>query len=39
MAFLCFAAALILEMVTLGRRETKRLLYVTLPAPPALEHT
>ena len=33
LAVLCFAAGLILEMVTLGRRETKRLLYLTFPAP------
>jgi glycosyltransferase involved in cell wall biosynthesis len=33
LACLCFAAGLILEMVTLGRRETRRLLYLSLPAP------
>ena len=37
LAFSCLATGLILEMVTLGRRETKRLVYLTLPAPPSLE--
>ncbi|MBI2818838.1 MAG: glycosyl transferase, partial [Acidobacteria bacterium] len=34
LAFLMFASGLILEMVTLGRRESKRLRYLALPAPP-----
>jgi len=34
LAFLSLASGLILEMVTLGRRETKRLRYLALPAPP-----
>jgi glycosyltransferase involved in cell wall biosynthesis len=33
MALLCLASGFILEMVTLGRREAKRLLYLTFPAP------
>lgn len=33
LAFLSLASGLILEMVTLGRRESKRLRYLTLPAP------
>ena len=35
LAFLLAASGLILEMVTVGRRETKRLRYLALPAPPA----
>jgi glycosyltransferase involved in cell wall biosynthesis len=34
LAILLFASGLILEMVTLGRREAKRLRYLSLPAPP-----
>jgi glycosyltransferase involved in cell wall biosynthesis len=34
LAFLLFAAGLILDMVTLGRREAKRLSYLALPPPP-----
>ena len=34
LAFLSLASGLILEMVTLGRRESKRLRYLALPAPP-----
>jgi hypothetical protein len=37
LAFLLFASGLILEMVTLGRRESKRLRYLALPAPPPPE--
>lgn len=33
LSFLCLASGFILENVTLGRRETKRLRYLTLPAP------
>jgi glycosyltransferase involved in cell wall biosynthesis len=33
LAFLLLASGLILEMVTLGRRESKRLRYLALPAP------
>jgi hypothetical protein len=33
LAFLCLASGMILEMVTLARRETKRLRYLALPAP------
>ncbi|HWP85581.1 MAG TPA: glycosyltransferase family 2 protein [Terriglobia bacterium] len=36
LAFLLFVSGLILEMVTLGRRESKRLRYLALPAPPPL---
>jgi glycosyltransferase involved in cell wall biosynthesis len=36
LAFLLFASGLILDMVTLGRREAKRLSYLALP-PPTLE--
>jgi glycosyltransferase involved in cell wall biosynthesis len=35
LAFLLAASGLILEMVTVGRRESKRLRYLALPAPPA----
>lgn len=35
LAFLSLVAGLILEMVTLGRREAKRLRYLALSAPPA----
>ena len=35
LAFLLAASGLILEMVTVGRRETKRLRYLALPEPPA----
>jgi len=34
LAFLLLASGIILEMVTLGRRESKRLRYLALPAPP-----
>jgi glycosyltransferase involved in cell wall biosynthesis len=37
LAFLMFSSGLILEMVTLGRRETKRLRYLSYPAPPAAD--
>ena len=37
LAFLCLASGFILDMVALGRRETKRLLYLTLSAPPPPE--
>ena len=37
LAFLCLTSGFILDMVTIGRRETKRLLYLTLPAPPPQE--
>jgi glycosyltransferase involved in cell wall biosynthesis len=34
LAFLLLASGIILDMVTLGRREAKRLRYLALPAPP-----
>ena len=34
LAFLLMASGIILDMVTLGRREAKRLRYLALPAPP-----
>ncbi len=33
LAFLCLATGLILDLVTLGRREAKRLAYLSIPAP------
>ncbi len=37
LAFLSLASGFIIDMVTLGRRETKRLRYLALPAPPSPE--
>jgi hypothetical protein len=37
LAFLLAASGLILDMVTLGRREAKRLRYLAHPAPPPLD--
>jgi hypothetical protein len=34
LAFLSLASGMILDLVTLGRRETERLRYLALPAPP-----
>jgi hypothetical protein len=37
LACLLLASGLILDIVTLGRREAKRLRYLSLPAPPPVE--
>jgi len=39
LAFLSLASGLIIDMVTLGRREAKRLRYLALPPPPRPERT
>ena len=35
LAFLCLASGLILETVTRGRQEAKRMVYLSIPAPPS----
>lgn len=37
LSFLCLAIGLVLETVTRGRQEAKRIAYLAIPAPPAFE--